>query len=228
MEDVKEISIRMRPEKLSMACISGNLKEVEDILDNEEVDINNGGVIDTPLFCAVLRGHPDIVRRLLGHPGLRLDQRNVFCFGESVLHYACEMNRLSIVRLLCQDSRCTPSVVNMKDREGDTPLMRAVFSGHLDIIKELDKKGTDFFTKNSSGVSLITMARMKSEAVLEYLLERNKVDSLEVIAAHNVARYISNKADVETLEIPETLLEFLASFVENEDNQDIDDERNNV
>ena len=60
---------------------------------------------------------------------------------------------------------------------------------------------------------------MTSEAdVLEYLLERDKVDSLKVIVAHNVAKYLSNKADVETLEIPDTLREFLASFVENEDN----------
>ena len=216
MEDGREINIR-----LCVACSRGNLKEVEDILSNGEVDINVG-VIVTPQLCAVLGGHPEIMRRLLEHPGLRLDQRNFFFSGETALQVACAMNRLSIVNLLCQDSRCTPSVVNKKDWDGKTPLMRAVLFGHLDIVRELDKKGTDFFTKDSQGVSLIAMARMRSEAVLEYLLERNKVDSLEVIAAHNVARYISKKADVETLEIPETLREFLTSFVVNEDNQDTD------
>ena len=209
MEDVREVRIQ----ELRWACIYGNLEEVEDILGNEEVDINGGGG-GTPLLCAVLGGQPVIVRRLLEHPGLRLDQRFDFSSGETALHIACEKNRLSIVNLLCQDSRCTPSLVNMKDWDGKTPLMRAVLFGHLDIVRELDKEGTDFFTKDSQGVSLIAMARMRSEAVLEYLLERNKVDSLEVIAAHNVARYISNKAKVETLEIPETLKEFLERFVE--------------
>ena len=187
MEDGREINIR-----LCVACSRGNLKEVEDILGNGEVDINVG-VIVTPQLCAVLGGHPEIMRRLLEHPGLRLDQRSGF-FGATALQVACEMNKVSIVSLLCQDSRCTPSVVNMKDREGDSPLMRAVILGHLDIVKELDKEGTDFFTKDSRGVSLIAMARMRSDAVLEYLLERNKVDSLEVIAAHNIARYISKKS----------------------------------
>ena len=146
MEDVGEIHIRINTQELRRACILGDLEEVEEILGNYEVDINGGGG-DAPLLCAVLSGHPDVVRRLLDYPGVRLDQ-NAFFSGDTALHMACEMNRLSIVNLLCQDSRCTPSVVNMKDREGNTPLMRAVLYGHLDIVKELDKEGTDFFTKD--------------------------------------------------------------------------------
>ena len=60
--------------------------------------------------------------------------------------------------------------------------------------------------------------------MLEYLIERNKVDSLQVIAAHNVARYVKNKAGVEALEIPETVRHFLAGFVDDEDNLGTDDD----
>ena len=52
--------------------------------------------------------------------------------------------------------------------------------------------------------------------MLKYLIERNKVDILQVIAAHNVARYVEKKADVEALEIPETVQQFLARFVDDE------------
>merc|ERR1712179_635827 len=121
-------------------------------------------------------------------------------------------------QLLLQDRRCSPSVVNKKDGAGETALMIAVDMSHIDIVKVLDREGTDFFTKiTSNGMSLMGMARMRKNAeVLEYLLERNRVDSLQVIAAHNIARYVKNKDDVEALEIPETVRHFLAGFVDNE------------
>ena len=53
--------------------------------------------------------------------------------------------------------------------------------------------------------------------MLKYLIERNKVDSLQVIAAHKVARYVKNKADVEALEIPGSVRQYLARFVDDEE-----------
>ena len=89
---------------------------------------------------------------------------------------------------------------------------------HLDIVKELDREGTDFFTKDRDGTTLMEMARGEdNDEVLEYLIERNKVDSLKAIAAHSFARYVRNKADIENLQIPVTLKQFLSGFVEDED-----------
>ena len=57
--------------------------------------------------------------------------------------------------------------------------MIAVAWGYLDVVRELDVEGTNFFTKNRDGTTLIEMARMHNHVdVLEYLIERNKVDSL--------------------------------------------------
>ena len=85
-------------------------------------------------------------------------------------------------------------------------------------MKELDREGTDFFTKNRYGTTLIDMARiMNKAAVLEYLMERPKVDTLLVIAAHNIARYVRNRADIETLQIPVIMRQFLAGFVYNDE-----------
>ena len=95
--------------------------------------------------------------------------------------------------------------------------MRAVHYGQLDIVKELDMDITDFSTKDSDGRTLIEVARMeKKDDVLEYLIDRYKVDSLLVIAARNVARYVENKADVEALEIPKDLRKYLTRFVDDE------------
>ena len=77
---------------------------------------------------------------------------------------------------------------------------------------------TDFFTKDSDGSTLIEVARMYNDAeVLEYLIERNKINSLKVISAHNVARYVENKDDVEALEIPETVRQFSARFLDDDE-----------
>ena len=78
-------------------------------------------------------------------------------------------------------------------------------------------------TKNWNGTTLIEMARRMIEmtstrrndydAVLKYLKERPKVDSLQVIAGHNIARYVRNRADVEAMQIPVILRQYLAGFV---------------
>jgi len=237
--DINDGSIRDNTMKLSRACAKGYLVEVEDILSNKEVDVNGdnarltsirpwlrGGA--TPLIIAVIGNHLDIVRRLLEHPGLQVGKKGVD--GKTGLHWACLLDSVSIVKLICQDSRCTPSVVNEKDSYGNTAVMIAAVRGNLDIMKELDKEGTDFRGKDDRfGKTLIDWARMmNNDEVLEYLIERNKkVDSLMVIAACNAARYVKNRADVEDLklEIPDTLRHYLAGFVASEDNQDTDDDR---
>ena len=111
--------------KLCDAINDGNIEVVEEIVRNEEVDINGcdwRGL--TPLMCAVRRGHHDILRRVLKAPGIDLGRCDGY--GFTALHHACDYNRVSVIKLLCQDSRCSPSVVNKKDSNSNTPLMRAV------------------------------------------------------------------------------------------------------
>ena len=106
----------------------GDIEVVENVLGNEKVDINGrGDEGDTPLISAVHGGHLAIVRRLLEYPGIQIDKEA--SYGFTALHMACGINEVSIVQLLCQDSRCSPGVVNKKNRHGDTALM--VSSGDL-------------------------------------------------------------------------------------------------
>ena len=54
--------------------------------------------------------------------------------------------------------------------------MEAVYWGHLEIVKDMEKvEGIDFDTKDSDGRTLIESVRMRNKtAVLEYLLNRKK------------------------------------------------------
>ena len=208
---------------LVCAVRSGNLNIVTRILQHPDVDVNAPGTRGwTPLMWAILWMDPidnedygeyfDIVRTLLQVPSLQLGR----CCndGQTALHYVCEENLVSVLKLLCQDSRCNPALVNKKDSYGCTALMNAVCFGHLDNVKELDIEGTDFHTTTLEGTTLIQMARIENKPqVSEYLMQRPNVDTLMVISAHNISRYLTTIDDLESLQIPVTVKEFLSRFV---------------
>jgi len=221
MRKIDQNIIRDNTRKLCAFITAGIKEVVEEILDEWDVDINGADCVVSPLISAITRhavvgGYIDIVSRLLEHDGIQLGKSmRSINVGTTALHYACFLDCLSVVQLLCQDSRCSPAVVNKKSRYGKTALMMAVSQGNLDIVRELDMEGTDFFTTDSDGRSLMEVARVRNNSdVLQYLVERKKVDRLQAIAAHIVARYIQNIADVESLEIPETVEQYLARFVD--------------
>ena len=74
--------------------------------------------------------------------------------------------------------------------------------------------GTNFNTKDKYGRTLIQVASMRNNtAVLNYLRTMKK-RSLEGVAAYNVAKYMANRSDVESLEIPEALKPLVLDFLE--------------
>ena len=108
---------------LIRAVRHGHLDIVTRLLQHSEVDVNGAGCRgNTPLISAVWGGHLDIVARLLEASKTQLDKCNNA--GQTALHWATLFNnkRVSIMKLLCQDSRCSPAVVNKKNRYGNTAL----------------------------------------------------------------------------------------------------------
>merc|ERR1711892_1141483 len=175
-------SAEMSIEDLCNDCRAGDMKTMETILARGEVDVN--GVNEdgyTPLMLAMMYNRANIVTRLLSIPHIKLDCTTAYG-RRTALHSACLYNSALLIAIFCQDSRCSPAIINMRDSDGDTAVMAAVYKDSLDCVKELDKlPGTDFTTKNDAGQSLIDMARDRgSQAVLEYLLARNNQVATEV------------------------------------------------
>ena len=204
---------------LCNACITGDIQTVRDIVTSKEVDINDAEYDNTPLMSAMDNNQAEVVRYLLTQPELHLDKR--YRDGDTALHGACLFNRdISVIRLFCQDRRCTPCVVNIKDNDGMTALMAAVYCGSLGIVKELEMvEGIDFDTKDSDGRTLIDVARMRNNtAVLEYLRDRKK-KTLEGMAANSVAKHLKNKKDIDALVddqlMPKSLKTLVADLFEN-------------
>jgi len=206
-------------ENLCDACRHGDIQTVRDIVSSKEVDINDTKTTNslgiTPLL-AVYNNHTEIVSFLLTQPELQIDKRNAF--GNTALHLACcKKVDITVIRLFCQDRRCTPSFVNIKNNNGRTALMLAVMCGELEMVKEMEKvEGIDFDTKDSDGRTLIEAAKTwNSTAVLEYLWKRRK-KTLRGMAANSVAKHLKNKEDINALvdgqHIPQCLKPLVASF----------------
>jgi len=214
---------------LANACAHGDIEEVKRILGSGEVDVNaedRGGV--APLLYVMLYNRIDILRLLLARDDLDLGVRGRYTGCTALhqaylLHYLVQLSSYPIIEIFCHDYRCTPGIVNTEDYQGETVLYKAVKAGYLDIVKELDKvEGTDFHTKDSQGDTLVEVARRCGhDEVVEYLVERNKkVDSLKVIAAKTVAKYMKAESDVEHLEIPHFLHRLVAGFLGDKNDND--------
>ena len=59
----------------------------------------------------------DIVSYLLSLPELQQDKRD--SDGYTALHWAANNRCVSVGRLFCQDKRYSPSVVNMRNNDGE-------------------------------------------------------------------------------------------------------------
>ena len=84
----------------------------------------------TPLIIASSEGYVDIVRALLG-AGADVDAEDTL-LRRTVLHYACELGHLRIVRVLLDNG----SKPNKTDDFNLTPLMLAIITGYEAVALE--------------------------------------------------------------------------------------------
>ena len=221
-----ELHKKTAPYVMGKACRSSDIETMKELLHGGLVDINDEFLFigETPLMYATIHNQASIVSMLLTHNNLVLDKAREED-GATALHLACNYKGTSfpIISLFGSDSRCTPAVLNKKDDYGDSPLMWAVIHGNLECIKEMDKlHGTDFRTVNRHGEGLLDVARGRirkqsrkedHEAVLEYLLNRRKIESLKELSAHAVASLLTCDADVEQLELPLVLHPWVTGYL---------------
>lgn len=69
------------------------------------------------------------------------------------------------------------SLLSMKDREGNTPILFAAFRGNLNIIKELINLGVSYESKNKAGLNIIHMAAQSDNPnVIVYFKEKYEMN----------------------------------------------------
>jgi ankyrin repeat protein len=112
---------------------TGNKPEMAACLlaSGANVNLKNGGG-DAALVLAVKNGHPDVVKTLLAHKDIAVDQAD--STGMNALHWAAFQNRPEIVACLLQAG----ATVNMLDgSQRRTALILASSAGHVDVVRRL-------------------------------------------------------------------------------------------
>ncbi len=116
----------------------------------------------TPLVCCLLHGSPYMGRDILQHPTAKDKFRLDLCHtkdGRSPLHLVAEQGNGSLWKLAVERKDCD---LNARDKDGNTPLMRAAVCGQEKMLEAwlLDKekaKSVDQSLVNNDGKTLMML-----------------------------------------------------------------------
>ena len=117
---------------------------------------------ESPLMLASLRGHLDLVRKLIDRGA------DVNKTGWAPLHYAATSGHVDIMELLLENH----AYIDAESPNGTTPLMMAALYGTPASVKLLLDAGADAALRNQLGMTAIDFAN-----------KANRRDSAELIAA---------------------------------------------
>ena len=103
---------------------------------------------ESPLMLASLRGHLDLVRKLIERDA------DVNKPGWAPLHYAATNGHIEIMKLLLEHH----AFIDAQSPNGTTPLMMAAHYGSADAVKLLLGAGADTAMRNQLGMTAIDFA----------------------------------------------------------------------
>lgn len=107
-----------------------------------DIDVRNRND-ETPLMLAALKGHADLVKRLIAR-GADINKP-----GWAPLHYAATQGNLDILRMLLD----AHAYIDAESPNGTTPLMMASHYGSPDAVRLLLEAGADASLKNQLGLN---------------------------------------------------------------------------
>ncbi|KAL6895758.1 hypothetical protein HDV57DRAFT_506989 [Trichoderma longibrachiatum] len=165
-----------------------------------------GGQFRYPLFAAVIHGHRDAVRALLGcdassanegelMTSMRFEVEYAINRSQTPLHWAVTNNWQSTVRQLLQMG----AFIDARDRNGNTALLLSLFHGHEAIAELLIEAGANINARESDGqTALLIAVRFEHEDLVRILIDKGSdVDAKDyygntawTMARRNVNIYI--------------------------------------
>lgn len=122
--------------------------------------------------------------------------------NEYVYFLVIFMVKLSIVcRLLSEN----PELVNVKDDDHYTPLHRAAYSGHIDVVRKLITQGADVHARTIDGwTPLHSACKWNNAEIASFLLQNNADVNAQTNGLHTALHLASGSKD--TKEAIELLL----------------------
>ena len=122
---------------LHFACYNGQEDVVDLLLGHDGIEVNCAAEGDhwTPMHCAARAGSSAILNKLLDKGAMASIEKREGRRGDSPLSIAAWSGRREICEiLLCHNKDC---LQHDTDNTGWTPLMKASYKGHLDVVQLL-------------------------------------------------------------------------------------------
>ncbi|KAM4614934.1 myotrophin [Polymixia lowei] len=108
---------------------------------------------DTELVWAVKNGDMDEVKNLL----VKVDVNRTLLAGRAALHYAADHGQTEILEYLLSKG----ASIDAPDKYGITPLLSAIYEGHVSCVKILLEKGANKQVKGPDGRSAFEAAEQE-------------------------------------------------------------------
>ncbi|XP_071102746.1 ankyrin repeat domain-containing protein 17-like [Haliotis cracherodii] len=135
---------------LHLACQGGNTAIVQHVLTPSNIN-SRGRHGWTAVMQAAVNGHQSVFDLLVSN---QADLTLVDTSGDSLLHLACQGGNTAIVQHVL-----SPSNINSRGSEGYTPVMKAIFYGHQDVV--------DFLVQHKADLTLLTDSNEDIECVAQ-------------------------------------------------------------
>jgi len=130
----------------------------------------------TALYCAAMRGHASVVRRLL-EAGADADVKAAD--GSTALLAASRGGHVDVVDALLSSGRCAD--LEARNTRGRTPLYCAAWKGHVDVVGRLLEVGADGEARAANASTVLLVASLYGHVdVVDALLSSGRCGDLEV------------------------------------------------
>jgi ankyrin repeat protein len=161
---------------LHKACVFGYGSIVKQLLARHDVDVNAGDVLSlTPLHLACKAGHASIVKLLLARNDVKLNVLESSGLSTPLIAACDHRGRgAEVVKLLLAKDGID---VNLRNIDGDTPLMKAITAGSVRAVDSLlARDDLNPNIMNSNGVHVLGHSVFQGCDIVKRLLDRPDID----------------------------------------------------
>ncbi|KAH0627874.1 hypothetical protein JD844_008417 [Phrynosoma platyrhinos] len=199
-------------DRLLQAVENGDVEKVASLLGKKGASATkHDSEGKTAFHLAASKGHGECLRIMLAHGADVASQDGT---GHSALHLAAKNSHpdcikrllqaksgcgcLQVVQLLCEH-KCP---INIKDADGNIPLLLAVQNGHTEVGKYLLEHGADINSRDKNGRTALMLAcEAGNLSIVEVLIQKGADVNLADALGHNALHYsiLSENTSIQSL-----------------------------